>query len=625
MTELRRRMPSASVLRLLIAALACLLALSLEWTRPDLVARFDESLRDAFIRYRVDRSPEERVAVVDIDEYSLGEIGPWPWRRGQLADLVEILIGTYGARAVGLDIVLPEPGDAEGDARLASLATHAPLTLAQILDHTPRSPALALGTLAGGRAGATDSPAATAYGYVANHAGLAEARCVGNIGYAPDLDGILRRTPALVRYQGRDYRHFAATLIACGRGHGATTAAPSVDSRGFWRLPFRRDLAAYTVIPAAEIIKEQVPAALLRGRYVLVGSSSMSLGDRVSTPLAPLSSGVMIHAASISGLLDLAEGRERPLDPARHWFVAWVLASIALALYCMPRLSAWGNVSVLSGLAAGWLALAMGGVSLQTEWSLTAPLWAYLFLLATAIPHEWWRTQRRVRRLFETFSHYVAPAVLDEILRQDSAHSLEPTLREVTVLIADMEGYTRTTSSLSLQDAADLTKEFLDCLTQPVLGQRGTLDRYTGDGLVAFWGAPLDCPDQADRAVSAALDILEKVEAFNIARRADGFAPVGVRIGIESGQALVGDLGTPFRSTYTAVGDCINFASRLEAAARDLSVSPIIGTATNRQLTRHRTRSMGKIRLRGTATDIEVFTVDTGSRQAAAAMEAAAG
>jgi adenylate cyclase len=264
---------------------------------------------------------------------------------------------------------------------------------------------------------------------------------------------------------------------------------------------------------------------------------------------------------------------------------------------------------LLSGLVAGWLGVALIGISRQAEWSVTAPLWAYFLLLLIAIPYEWWQTQRRSRRLLATFSHYVAQPVLDEILRLGLTHSLTPTLREVTVLIADMEDYTHTTSSLALDEAAALTKGFLGCLTRPVLSWFGTLDKYSGDGLVAFWGAPLTCPDQADRAVSAALDILLEINAFNTQRQSRGFPPVRVRIGIESGNALVGDLGTSFRSTYTAVGDCINFASRLEAAARDLPTQLVIGAAAKRKLIKHKTTSLGRITLRGTETTIEVFTI----------------
>lgn len=588
--------------------LAAVVALFVEWERPDATVRLDEGIRDGIVRSTANLTPETRIAVVDIDEDSLGELGPWPWPRGVVADLVELLIGTYGAKAVGLDIVFPEPGDAEGDRRLAALAIHAPVTLAQVFDYTPRDPALLLGVAGAGKAVAPTARAVPGHGYIANHSELAGAPCIGNVGFIPDADGVLRRTPVLTRFRDKDYLHFAVALLGCSGGRLAPRVVPEGDAHGLWRIPFRRALSAYTVIPAADVLRERISPALLTGRYVLVGSSSLGLGDRVSTPLAPLTTGVMAHAASLSALLDEAEGHQ-PLGPRLGAVpLAWTAASLLLALVGLARFSAWGNLLLLLGLAAGWSALAAWGVGEQAEWSFSTPLCAYLLLLLTAVPYEWWRAQRNTRRLISTFSHYVARPVLDEILRLDLVHSLEPTLRQVTVLIADMEGYTRTTSSLSLEDGAALTKSFLDCLTRPVLAWGGTLDKYSGDGLVAFWGAPLICADQSDRAVSAALEIIAAVDELNRSRTARGFERVRVRIGIESGQALVGDLGTPFRSTYTAVGDCINFASRLEGAARDLPTDLVIGAAANARLLRHPTRSLGTVALRGTHTVIDVFT-----------------
>ena len=595
--------------RIGIALVACVLTVSIEWLRPGFVVSIDEALRDAALHLQAERQPEDRLVVVDVNEGALADLGPWPWSRQQVADLVEILLSSYGARAVGLDIVFSEPGDAQGDARLASLAAHAPLALAQIFDYSQRSTTILQGQLAGGVPSQQASlGAASAYGYIANHAGLKDARCIGNIGYQPDADGVLRRLPARTRYEGQDYPHLASALLTCGN---APPLVAHGDSQGLWRVPYRHALSAYTVISATEILRETAPKTLLTGRYVLVGSSALGLGDRVSTPLAPISAGVMVHAASLSGLLDLAEGRTQDPWTGRVWLLVWSVLTIGLAVFCISRLPAWGGLLLLLGLVVSWLGQAFAGVARQAEWSVTAPLWAYFFLLVVAVPHEWWQTQRKSRRLMATFSHYVAQPVLDEIVRLGLQHSLTPTLRDVTVLIADMEGYTRATSSMSLGDAATLTKDFLACLTRPVLLGHGTLDKYSGDGLVAFWGAPLACPDQADRAVTAGLAILEEVRAFNTQRQRAGFAPVQVRIGIESGRALVGDLGTSFRSTYTAVGDCINFASRLESAARDLPTQLVIGAAANALLEQHTTQSLGSITLRGTQTTIEVFTVQT--------------
>ncbi len=596
---------------MVITALAAVLALFIELQRPELTDRLDEGLRDVLLQIAADFTPEERLSIIDIDEESIAEIGPWPWSRSQVADLVEILFAFYGARGVGLDMVFSEAGDANGDARLAALAVNTPLTLAQIFDFSKRSPPLALGILTGGKPAGTRGKTIPAHGYIANHPGLSNAKCIGNIGYIPDHDGILRRTPILTHYQGKDYISFASALLDCG--HPSEPAvAPREYGDGQWRVPFRRAATAYSVIPAVDILKGRAPATLLAGRYILVGSSSLGLGDRVSTPLSTLTAGVMVHAASLSALLDVAEGHGHPHRSGRLFLLLWLGTTLSISLFCMPRLSAWSNIMVLSCFGAGWLSLVYWGVSLQMEGSLTAPLWAYVFLLITAIPFEWRLTQRHNHRLIDTFSHYVARPVLAEILRLDLAHSLDPTLREVTVLVADMEDYTRTTSSLTLEAAAALTKEFLDCLTRPVLDEGGTLDKYSGDGLVAFWGAPLPCPDQADRAISAGRAILIEVDAFNRRRQSQGLSPVRVRVGIESGNALVGDLGTTFRSTYTAVGDCINFASRLEAAARDLPTDLVIGAAAQHKVIQHQTIPLGEIHLRGTNTRIQVFTIETG-------------
>lgn len=590
--------------------LVCCLVGFLEWQLPELVNRFDENLRDAFLRLTANPEPEMRVTVIDISEASIAEVGPWPWSRGRIADLVEILFSSYGARAVGLDIVFPEPGDMAGDLRLAALAANMPLTLAQIFDYTPRSQNLSLGTLARGQVQSMKAFPPVAHGYIANHHGMAAARCVGNIGYIPDSDGVLRRMPLLTRFQEKDYADFASVLVACADPQESNRGSlEQTVQRGLWRIPYRSALSAYTVISASAILSETAPRELVSDRYIVVGSSALSQGDRVSIPLAPLSAGVMVHAASVSALLDLADGIAQPSGPGLYLPVLWVLISALVVMACLPRFSVWANLLLLLGLLASWSLLALWGVRRQAEWSVSSPLWAFLLFLLVAIHYEWRASRRKSLRLIETFSHYVAQPVLDEILRSGLIYSLTPTLREVTVLIADMEGYTRTTSSLSLEDAANLTKGFLDCLTRPVLEQGGTLDKYSGDGLVAFWGAPLACPEQADQAASAALAILREVDVFNSQRIKRGFIPVRVRIGIESGQALVGDLGTPFRSTYTAVGDCINFASRLEAAARDLPTQLVIGAAANAKLKKHLTYSLGIIALRGTETHIEVFSI----------------
>jgi adenylate cyclase len=610
------KIPRARVrqMRFLAALLACVCVFVAEFCPPVLLTRFDNGLKDFLLRIMADPRPEERLVVVDIDDDSIARLGAWPWPRSRIADLVEILLTHYQARAVGLDIVFPEARDMEGDLRLSVLAEHAPVALAQVFDFTPRYPNLALGVPVASPP-VLQTMEMHAFGHIANHSGLSRARCVGNIGYQPDPDGVLRHIPLSTGDEARNYPHCAAVLLGCA-------ATPPLDP-GFsfsedgkpWRIPFRRALDAYVVLPAAAVLRQELPLEFVSGRFVVIGSSSLGQGDRVSIPLAPLVSGVMVHAQSVSALLDFAEGRVRPPWNARPLLFLWTLTTVGAWIALMARLSVWRGMTLLLGFAVAWMFLAAWGFLRQAEVSLLAPLLGYFLLLVTIVPYEWRQAQKRDQRTRKTLSHYVARPVLEEMERQGRTYSLVPVLREVTVLIADMEGYTRLTSTLPLNAAAKLTRDFLGCLTRPVLEHGGTLDKYSGDGMVAFWGAPLDCPDHADRAVDAALRIQEEIRALNREEVRQTLPVIRVRIGIESGSALVGDLGTEFRSTYTAVGDCINFASRLESAARDLPFSLVIGAKANARLRRHATLFAGSLELRGTDTTIRIYTLPEKSEE----------
>src|SRR3569832_1789643 len=186
-------------------------------------------------------------------------------------------------------------------------------------------------------------------------------------------------------------------------------------------------------------------------------------------------------------------------------------------------------------------------------------------------------TQREQGQLLRSLATYVAPSVLNEMLRLGLENPMLIQHRDITVVSADMQDYTGLTTRSSLQDAAQLTREFLQCLTEPILTYGGTLDKYTGDGLVAFWGAPIADSDHAALALRAARAMVANVREWNERRVAQGLAPARVRVGVESGSVLVGDLGTHFRRTYTAVGDCINSACMLQAIAKTLSCDLVVG------------------------------------------------
>jgi len=590
--------------RTLIACLAFLLTLASAWTPADTVSYLgNEWLRDTFLKLQQNNKIEPRVLVVDIDETSTAALGAWPWPRARIADLVETLLGHYGARGVALDIVLPEPADAGGDARLAMLSQHGPVVLAQAFDFQRNRPApLREGALGGAVPAA--GPAVPASGYIGIHASLAAVAKTGNIGFIPDADGVLRRVPLTTSFEGRHYPALSLALLDCCSG--APPLARPLPAQ--IRVNYGRDWSAYTVATAAEILQHQYAADAFRGRLVVVGSTSLGQGDRVATPLGGSRPGLSVQAAMLSTLLDVRAGTAPAPWPGTLVACAFAAAAALLATLAFPRLSAAASVALLAALSLGWLAFAYAAIGHDARFATTAPLATNLFLLAVAVPYQWQLAQRNSRRLLDTLRQYVAPEVVAELLRSDIDDPLKPRLLEVTTLIADLEGYTGHVESLPVEQAAALTRDFLDCLTGPVIALGGTLDKYTGDGLVAFWGAPLPNADHADLALEAARAIVERVGQLSAARVRDGGRPLRVRIGIESGPAMAGDFGTSFRSIYTAVGDSVNTASRLEHAAREFAHDVIIGAGTVERARRHQFLALGERHLRGKEKPSTLFT-----------------
>jgi adenylate cyclase len=607
----------AGLARAAIAAAAVLLTVLAQWGPVANLSRGNntlfgtstfgnEILRDAFIRLRTTTEPEPRILVVDIDEVSLAATGAWPWSSSRIADLVEILLSRYEARGVALDIVRPEPSDAAGDLRLAALAQHGPLVLAQVFDFDPDPPVpLREGVPAGALPrNSTLASAALASGHLANHAGFAQAHHVGNISFVPDSDGILRHVPLLAHFNGRDYPALALALVHCCSGPRALVP-PDADHM---RIPFRRDWNAFTVVSAVDILNERIAPDSAKGRLVLVGSSSLGLGDRVATPHAASRPGLGVQAEILSTLLDHQAGNIPSQWPGRLVACGFALLSALLATFAFPRLSAVSSVALLAAVSVAWVGVAYLFAPHDPHFSSSAPLASNLFLLAVAVPYQWQIAQRRSRHLLGTLRQYVAPEVVRELLQSDLADPLAPRDFDVTTLIADMEGYTGQVELLSMSESASLTRDFLDCLTGPVIATRGTLDKYTGDGLVAFWGAPLPIEQHADLALDAARAIVERVTALSRVREAQGHPRLRVRIGIESGPAVAGDFGTTFRSIYTAVGDSVNTASRLEQAARDFPYDVIVGEGSVERSRRHDFIALGERRLRGKGKATALYT-----------------
>lgn len=602
--------PPVVVIRLLIALAAILITAWSEWHVTTTGSTFaNEWMRDHFIRVRASSEPETRITVVDIDESSLASVGPWPWPRTRLADLIENLIGPpYSARGIALDLVLPEPAEEEGDVRLAMLAQHGPVVLAQAFDYVQRAVPVRVGEVGGGQEANGSAHAIAATGFIGNHAALANGRHYGNIGFVPDEDGTIRRLPTITQFENRLHPTLSLALFNCC-ADAAKAAKPQAG--GFKRVAFDRAWDAYDVVPASAVLNQTAPAGVLSGRLILIGSSSLGLTDRVSTPLMASTPGVLVHAAALSTLLDEQAGKAPSTWPGQWIAMLFTILVAVVAAYTFPRLSAVSNVALLVLASLLWLALAYWIHPHDPLFSSTGPLISNLFLLTVAVPFDWQLAQQKSRQLLGTLRQYVAEGVVNELLRRNLKDPLTPQRLNVTTLIADMEGYTGQVESLTMEEAALLTRDFLECLTKPVLDKHGTLDKFTGDGLVAFWGAPLPIEDHADLALDAAQEIVKAVQRFSEAREQEGKRRLRVRIGIESGVAMAGDFGTSSRSIYTAVGDSVNVASRLEQLAREFPHDIIIGQGTVNYAKRHNFKLLGERLLRGKGNPTTIYTLES--------------
>lgn len=569
----------------------------------------EEIFRDWVVRTAAltRQEPEERVVVVDIDEDSLREIGPWPWPRDVVAELVENMVADYQVKAVAVDAVFPEAGEAIGDEKLAALSQFAPVVLSQVFDFSNRPAELRVGTLAGPKQLPYVRDALAATGYIANHGGLAAAPFVGNIGFLPDQDGNLRRASFVVSFEGNSYPSLS---LATAQLADNLTLTPRMLAKQV-RIPFRKQLNAYTVVPAHRIIQKTVNKEFLDNKVVFIGSSSLGLGDRVATPLNPQTSGVFAHVALYTGLLDGYPTLFQQSQIGTWLGVTWLVLVCGVAWIRFDKQAASTNIGFVLVAATVWTSIA-GWLALHfAEGSLGAPFLALLGLLLLLVPYDWQRSQNLSKFLIKALKHHISPDLAKELINSGDLNPLKPRRATITVLVADVENYTGKIAELPTETIAQLTRDILNLIGRSVMQVRGTVDRFTGDGAVAFWGAPLAADNHADLALQAGLNILEAVKKYNVTQQNNGQPEVRVRLGVDSGEVIVGDFGWQERAIYTAMGQCMGRAARFEELGKTYTEDLIVGVNTVELSRVFSFERIDSTTLRGLSQTVDIFRVIT--------------
>ena len=621
--RLLRAWASAGV-TLLITALLC--ASVLQGRPPELLRRIDLWLQDAWTRSTLDQpTAAPQVTVLTLDEASLELLGQWPWPRDRLAQIVDATF-KLGARALAFDIVFAEADrsdaelirqrlpksaeteqllrDLDRDARLARSLAERPVVLGYYFNDDPKR-----------RTGALPEPWLPAEmmadqglrwpqgaGYGANLPLLVDAAAsrAGHFNPQVDLDGVTRRVPMLIEHEGMLYPSLSLSVLTLLAGPQAVIdfgKAQTIDGRavtdtltlGDFRLPI--DESARVLVPffggrgslpqvsVADLMTGRAKAADFEGRVVVFGPTAPGLKDSRATPVDRNQPGVELHASLLQGALT---GQLPSRPPTTDAAVLSLLVLTGLGMAVGARgFRPLRFLIVSSALGAGVIGL-QGLLWWQQRLVLPVALpLVQVALLFTVLGSLGYVLETRGRRAMnQLFGQYVPPELVGEMNEDPSRYSMSAQATELTVMFADVRGFTTLSEKMTPSALGELMNTLLTELSRVIRADHlGTIDKYIGDCVMAFWGAPVARADHAREAVAAALDMQVALDALRPMLTLPEGAYIDVGIGLNTGPAVVGNMGSAYRMAYTVLGDTVNTASRLEGLTKAYGAHIVVGEA----------------------------------------------
>jgi adenylate cyclase len=627
--------------------------------QPGLLRDLDFKVYDTLARATATSATTGVPVVVDLDEASLARFGQWPWPRYRVA-LLLARIREAGALAVGLDIVFPEPDrtsprvlqdalrrDLQVDVGFAGLPDalmdndrvfgdvvgSGPYVLGyyfhfdRSLDEVRGGGACALHPVALVEKRDKGAPAASAFlidapAVICNIPQLSDkAHMSGFFNTKPDPDGIYRKTPLFVRHRDKVYPNLALATLMAALGQRqvlvnvasdgvesvrlGTTEIP-VDPQGQIYTKYRGARGTFRYVSAWKVLEGKLDPDELKGKIVFLGTSAAGLLDLRATPFDPILPGVEVHATVVDNIL----AKDFLQRPAWAWGVELVLLLVA-GLLATALLTWVGAAWSLLPLAAGAAALCYGAFwFMQARGFFLSPLYPLLalalnFTLLNLL--KYWREEGQKKFLHSTFRSYLSPELIDEMFRSKTNPTLGGEARVITAFFSDVQGFSTFSEKLTASQLVELLNEYLTAMTDILVADRGTLDKYEGDAVVAFFGAPMEVPDHGYRACRVAVAMQGRLgelrEKWRNERQAPGeaernvkgyppevWAPgdkwprivheMRVRIGLNSGEIVVGNMGSTMRMNYTMMGDAVNLAARLESGAKQYGVYTLVSQAT---------------------------------------------
>jgi adenylate cyclase len=603
------------------------------------IERLELIAYDARLRITMPGDTDKRVVIVDIDEKSLASEGRWPWRRDKIGTLLDQLFDYYRIAIVGFDVVFAEPDESSGigilkdlsakdlhddaqfqtvfkqvqprleyDRIFASKLKDRPVILGYYFNEPGRdgaqtanalpSPVLPHGTFKG-----RNIQFRIGQGYGANLPELQSAAAgAGHFNPYTDEDGATRRVPMLYEYQGAYYEALSLAMVRLIQNFpkvvpgfpnenvwtksysglewiDAGAARIPVDEMVTTLVPYRGAQSSYPYVSATDVLARRTDPQVLKGAIVLVGTTAPGLNDLRSTPVGKVYPGVEVHANLITGMLD-GKIKQKPPYVMGAEVVLLLLSGLVLAI-ALPLL----NPQRASLLTAFALVAVFGlNVYIWNSANLVLPLASGLLMIALQfganMSYGYFVESRAKREMQGRFGQYVPPELVDEMTQHPEAFSMEGKSREMTVLFTDARGFTTISEGLEPRELSKLMNEFLTPLTRVIHKHRGTIDKYMGDCIMAFWGAPLDDPEHAKHAVLAGLEMQATLRALHAEFQARGWPLLQIGVGVNTGRMNVGNMGSEIRVAYTVMGDAVNLASRLEGITKEYGLDMLVGEGT---------------------------------------------
>lgn len=561
----------------------------------DVLYSFDCLLRDKV--YQTPRGINNKIKIVAIDDETLNELGPFgTWSRGIYADVISAL--GYSPDVIAMDIMIFGDMDSEGDERLKAVcAENGNVVSGSYINYSSQY-----------KTDENGKPYIDHFNIDGVTEPIVSAQCeTGFVNASPDEDGIVRSAFISAGHEDREYQSIAAAAYSmyCEK-NGIEPNIPALDPNGRMWISYAGKPYDYEHISLCRLLDGSVDPRIFNGCIVLVGAYAAGLQDNFSVPgSSDLMYGVEIHANIIQGLLD----GKTPV-PANRMSAAIISAFLAAAAYLISRrFKIKASTPCTAVIAAGYAGFSVVSNLHGTTYPLLyAPLFSVLGYLLNLV-RKYAEQSAEKRRMTAAFKKYVAPQVVEEISRSGKYNiKLGGENRYIAVLFVDIRGFTPMSESLEPEQVVDILNSYLNLTTNAIFSNGGTLDKFIGDATMAVFNAPFDLDDYVFKAVKTAWDIVSGGNAIEGKFLEKYGKSVSFGVGVNCGSAVVGNIGCDFRMDYTAIGDTVNTAARLESNAKRGQVL-ISGEVYEQVKDRITAEPIGEIPLKGKSKGVFVYSL----------------